>query len=495
MSFKGAISHAEVKQSGKAGGLDLHANKGEPADAMEDEEFSFRIRQLMETGKDHEAGRLTRWRGDKGLLAYLEQHALRDQHDPWLFNQACRAYWMEGEWRGLESFVARHSSEKVAHLRAGWKLLVAVSRGDRSGLRAGLERLVRSDEALGDFPRFFLLKLAKFKCSGLADAVLRSAVHDDTINMVFAELVTERACHARSWEVRREFGAWVRRCPKAAAVPVSVYLKLIAELDPLAAAREVPALIEEARDWLGTQASTFGHCGNALLQARLYKEAAEWLQGCEQRSDIEGWIVAINVMSLWHAGAYDHAGRVAEVALERDLQDSTWDWNVVAAAFGRALAGDMRAAREHLLRFTGDSPLRDDFSWVLELTRSMIRVSSEPQANARDAYHGERLRLRDWLAENGIDPVIGGVEEFRFILALKVMASAAGIQAHLWHARLMSATARSFVHLVLIFLFIVAASALLVWYGVSGSTTRELKYSVPPAADDQKAKLSAKNAR
>ncbi|MBK8094053.1 MAG: hypothetical protein IPK32_19305 [Verrucomicrobiaceae bacterium] len=385
-------------------------------------------RRLLADGRERVASSLVSRHGETSLASYLEKQWRAAPSDAALLDQLCRELWRQGEISHLESVLAPLSTQETgpedsycATIALGWRSLLAAKRQDSASLEADLSELVRRVAPLGDFPTYLERELASLRCLRPLDTVLEAAVAEDSVGMSFAALHVRRACHRRQWEVRQHFPTWIARASDRAAEPVGVFLDSVG--DAREAAGSVPAMIAEYGPWMSQQTAVYGQTGFALVNSGLYAEAARWLDGCEQRGDLRGWVALNLVLALWKQDDYAKAGRVSSAVIDRGLHDSTWNRHVTSAAYGHALAGRGEAALAALARLEDDSAgaRATDFAWVLELARSITRVQRLARRESKRVFHEERSRLR-LLAPSLVSMQEAPAARHRYHLALDAMA-------------------------------------------------------------------------
>lgn len=391
------------------------------------------VHRLLSEGRAREAASHVQWKDGVSLAAYLERAFRAQPSNAWLIDMLCRELWRQNDRAGLEAALSLPAAGDAGVMNRAWHVLLHARDKDQDPLELSLAHLVRGGVLSADFTSFLERELAALKCLRLLDQVLEAAVAENSINMSFATLFTRRACHRKQWEVRRHFTPWIERAGARAAEPVAAFLDAIGDIRE--AGELVPELITAHGAWMRGQAATYGKCGYALANSGLHAETAAWLEGCETREDLLGWIAANQVIALWRLNRPAEAGQVAAEVLRRGLRDSTWDWNAAAAAFGHALSSNINEAQEALGRITGESEPHAEFSWTVELTRSVLRVLQLPQDEARRAFHEERQRLR--IIHERIAAKLDHEScKSRYRLALEVMGRHGGFRVWPWHRRL-----------------------------------------------------------
>jgi hypothetical protein len=301
------------------------------------DELRTEVRRLINDGRERDAAALVQRQGEFSLAAYLEKRFRADSADAWLLDRLCRDLWAGDNIATVEAALCLPTQGEASAMRDAWKVLIWARKGEKEALEAGLAAMVRCEAFLGDFPVFAERELASHRCLRELDTALEAAVADESIGMSFAGLYTRRACHRKQWDVRSHFANWIKRGGDGAGEAVAAFMEVIG--DAREAAGIVPEIIAEHGEWMRRQTRAFGKCGYALVNSGLHVDAAAWLEGCEKREDLKGWVAANQVLALWHLRRYTDAGDVAAEVLRRDLRDDTWDWNAAAAAFGQALEG------------------------------------------------------------------------------------------------------------------------------------------------------------
>lgn len=400
---------------------------------MADDNTFAEVKRLLVEGREREAASHVQWKESTTLAAYLERCFREQPADAWLLDMLCRELWRQNDRSGLESMLQLPAEDGAAAMKAAWEVLLQARNEGRSSLEASLARVVRGGLLPPDFMAFFEKELASLKCLRLLDQVLEAAVADDTINMSFAALFTRRACHRKQWEVRTHFGRWIERAGPQAAEPVAALLDVIGDLRE--AEGIVPELITTHGDWMRANSLTYGKCGYALANSGLHAETAAWLEGCEKRDDLKGWIASNQVIALWRFHRHAEAGEVAAEVLRRGLRDFTWDWNASAAAFGHALKANISEAQAALAEITGESEPHAEFSWSMELTRSVLRALQLSKDEAGRVFQEERQRL------GLVHERIGGKldhesSKARYRIALEVIGRHGGFRVWPWNRRL-----------------------------------------------------------
>jgi hypothetical protein len=407
---------------------------------MPDDATFAELKRLLEAGREREAASHVQWKESTQLAAYLERCFREQPVDAWLLDMLCRELWRQNDLTGLEAVLKLPAEAAAAVMLDAWQVLVQARNENRADMEASLTRVVRGGLLSADFLMLFEREMASLKLLRLLDAVLESAVADETISMSFAALFTRRACHRKQWEVRRHFARWIEKAADAAAEPVAFYLDLIG--DTREAAGIVPELIAAHGDWMRRHSSTFGKCGYALANSGMQAETAAWLEGCELRADLKGWIAANQVSALWHQQRYPEATRVAATVLERNLKDVAWDWNASAAAFGHAVEGRAAESQAAMARITGESEAHAVFTWAMELSRSILRALGLPAHEAKRVFHEERRRLDQVHGRLGskLDEE-ASVERYR--LALEAIGRHGAFRVWPWSQRLKSSASTS----------------------------------------------------
>ena len=377
------------------------------------------VKRLLEDDRERVAASAVQRAGEASLAAYLAARWRAFPADAWVLDQLCRAMWRQNEVAEIESVIAAPLHAEVAWLAAGWNVLIAAKKKDKAALEAGLAAFVRLPQALGGFPLFLEHELASLRSQRELDVALEAAVADGTVGMSFAALHVRRACHRRQWEVREHFAAWRQRAGDRAAEPVAVFLDQIGDAREAAAA--VPELIRDFGPWMREQTVLFGKTGYALANSGLHEDTAAWLEGCETREDLQGWLAANHVLALWKQRRYKQAGTVSSAVLLRGLRDRTWNWHVTAAAFDHALSGRGEPAQAVLEMLSEDSVSHPDFAWVLELARSVTRVLRLARSESRRVFNEERRRLQQ-LANSLVAVEDADTAQERYTLAVEAMA-------------------------------------------------------------------------
>jgi hypothetical protein len=400
---------------------------------MPDDATYAEVKRLLVEGREREAASHLQWKESTTLAEYLEGCFREQSTAPWLLDMLCRELWRQNDRAGLENALQLPAEGDAAAMKSAWQVLLQARNEDRNSLKGLLLRVVCGGLVSPDFVTFFEKELASLKCLRLLDQVLEDAVADDTINMSFAALHTRRACHRKQWEVRSHFARWIERADADATEPVAAFLDVIGDLHE--AAGIVPELIATHGEWMRSHALTYGKCGYALANSGLHAETAAWLEGCEKRDDLKGWIAANQVVALWRLHRQAEAGKVAAEVLRRGLRDFTWDWNASAAAFGHALRSNTSEAQAALAQITGESEPHAEFTWSVELTRSVLRALQLPKDEARRVFHEERQRL------TLVHERIGGKldhesSQARYRLALETIGRHGGFRVWPWNRRL-----------------------------------------------------------
>jgi hypothetical protein len=403
---------------------------------MPDDATFIELKRLLEAGREREAASHVQWKEGVSLAAYLERCFREQPDDAWLLDMLCREHWRQNDRSGLESALKLPAEGSAATMKAAWQVLVQARNEDRADMEAALTRVVRGGLLSADFVMLFEREMASLKLLRLLDTVLEAAVADETISMSFAVLFTRRACHRKQWDVRLHFARWIEKTGEAAAEPVAVFLDLIGDMRE--AASIVPELIAAHGDWMRRHSSTFGKCGYALANSGMQAETAAWLEGCELREDLKGWIAANQVNALWHQHRYPDATRVAAAVLERNLKDAAWDWNASAAAFGYALEGRAAESQAALGRITGESEAHAEFTWAMELSRSVLRALGLPANEAKRVFHEERQRLA-LVHGRLVSKLDEETSVHRYRLALEAIGRHGGFHVWPWSRRLKSA--------------------------------------------------------
>lgn len=396
------------------------------------DELRTEVRRLIDDERERDAAALVQRQGEVSLAAYLEKCFRADSADAWLLDRLCRDLWAADNIDAVEAALRLPTQGEATAMRDAWKVLVWAQKGEKEVQEAGLAGLavmVRISAPLRDFPIFAERELASHRCLRELDTALEAAVADESIGMSFAGLYTRRACNRKQWDVRRHFAKWIKRGGDGAADPVAAFMEVIG--DAREGAGIVPEIIAEHGEWMRRQTRAFGKCGYALVNSGLHADAAVWLEGCEKRADLQGWMAANQVLALWRLGRYLEAANVAAEVLRRELRDNTWDWNAAAAAFGHALAQRTDEAQAALVVLVGDGEKHADFYWAAELARSIVRAQKLPRDETRRVFHEERQRLQRVLQHQAlkVDPFRA---RERYRLALAAIAQRGGFRVWPW---------------------------------------------------------------
>ena len=388
------------------------------------------VKRLLDEGRDRDANAFLQRQGLKGLIAWLiEQHQAQPA-DALMLDMLCRELWRQNETARIRDLIAAEAVAAAA--KCGWEVLVAAKDEQAEALESSLGRLVRLEASRNDFPAFLERELASLKALRRLDSALEAAVADDSISMSFAALHTRRLCLRKQWDVSRHFEKWIGRAGDAAAQPVAAFLEVVGDLHEAAAV--LPEVMAKHGDWMKQHTMPFGKAGYAYAGSGLYAETAAWLQGCETRDDLQGWIAANHITALWALHRYEEAGKVAAEVLRRDLRDATWDWNAAAAAFGHALAGRAIETQAALDAITGTSSKNAEFQWAAELARSVLRALKLARSESKRVLNEERQRLAMVLQKHSLKLDHGSASE-RYERALKAIAAHGGFHVRPWQLR------------------------------------------------------------
>jgi len=379
------------------------------------------VRRLHEDGRERDAASLVQRNGEASTAAFLDKVFRADPADAWALDHLNRVLWSQNQLAEIKAVLELPARDDAVWMGQCWKMLLAA----KSQKFDGLANVMRFTAKLGSFPIYVERELAALRCLKELDSALAAAVADGTVGMSFAALHVRRACHKRQWDVRRHFKTWIERCGVAAVEPVGTFLDAIG--DAREAEGIVSEMIREIGPWMHEQTVLFGKTGFALENSGLHEEAVVWLQGCEQRTDLQGWFVANYVTALWWLHRYEDAAQVSSIVLERGLRDNTWNWHVAAAAYGHALAGRTEQAVKAIEALTPDGTHHAEFGWALELARSMVRAQRLPRAETKRVFDEERARLRHVIG-NFKQESVPACERYR--LALKAISAHGGF--HLW---------------------------------------------------------------
>lgn len=385
------------------------------------------VRRLHEDGRERDAASLLQRNGESTMAAYLEKVFRSDPGDARTLDHLNRVLWSQNQVAEIEAVLKLPARDDAVWMGRCWKMLLAA----KSQKFDGVADVVRFTSELGSFPMYVERELAALRCLKELDAALETAVHDGSVGMSFAALHVRRACHKRQWDVRRHFKTWIERCGVAAVEPVGTFLDAIGD------AREADGIISEVireiGPWMRVQTVLFGKTGFALENSGLHEEAAAWLQGCEQRADLQGWYAANHVTALWWLHRYDEAAQVSSIVLERGLRDNTWNWHVAAAAYGHALAGRTDQAVKAMEVLTNDGTRHEEFGWALELARSMLRAQRLPRGESKRVCGEERGRLRQVSRKYKLEPEKASE---RYRLALEAISAYGRFRLWPWQKRL-----------------------------------------------------------
>ncbi|MBL9130703.1 MAG: hypothetical protein JNG86_05860 [Verrucomicrobiaceae bacterium] len=396
---------------------------------MPDDATFAEVKRLLDAGREREAASHVQWKEGTGLAPYLESRFRAEPANAWLLDMLCRELWRQNDRASLETALQLPATDGAAAMKDAWQVLLLARNDDKPALETALGRVVRGAMLPGDFVFFLERELASLRCLRALDSALEAAVADETACMSFAALFTRRACHRKQWDVRAHFTKWIERAGDAAAEPVAVFLEMIGDMRE--AAGIVPELISAHGDWMRQNPRTYGKCGYALANSGLHAETAAWLDGCETRDDLQGWVAANQVLTLWHQHRYDEAGKVAAAVLARDLRDSTWDWNAAAAAYGHALAGRAAETQDALAALVNDGEKHAEFAWAAELARSVLRALKLDRREARRVFREERERLQLVMTGQALKVEPEPARE-RYRLALDAIARHGGFRVWPW---------------------------------------------------------------
>jgi hypothetical protein len=397
---------------------------------MADDNTFAEVKRLLDEGRDRDANAFVQRQGFEGLTAWMrEQHQARPA-DAWRLDMLCRELWRQNETARIREMI---TSEAVdSSVKCGWEVLVEAKEDQPEALETALSRLVRLEASREDFPAFLERELASLKALRRLDLALEAAVADDSISMSFAALHTRRLCLRKQWDVSRHFDQWIQRAGDAAALPVAAFLDVVGDF--YEAGTLLPDVIAKHGDWMKRQTIPFGKAGYAYASSALFAETAAWLDGCETREDLQGWIAANHITALWALHRYEVAGTVAAEVLRRDLRDATWDWNAAAAAFGHALAGRAAETQAALDAITGTSSKNAEFQWAAELARSVLRALKLPRSESKRVLNEERQRLAMVLQKHSLKLDHEASSE-RYEIALKAIAHHGGFRPRPWQLR------------------------------------------------------------
>lgn len=391
------------------------------------------VKRLLDADRERDASSFVQRQGESSLGAYLEKCFTAKNDDAWLLDQWFRTLWHANEFPAIRAALGAPARGHAEAMREAWEVLLAARQHDEAGLESMLVKVVRSTASLGDFPVFLEREMASLRSLRPLDAALEAAVADDTVGMSFAALHTRRACHRKQWEVRQHFPRWIERAGDAAAEPVAAFLEVVGDMRE--AASIVPPLIAEHGPWMRAHTMPYGKCGYALANSGMHAETVQWLDGCEKRDDLAGWIAANLVVALWRRHCYAEAGDVASVVVQRGLRDTTWDWNVAAAAYAHALAARTAECQQALDVYLGDGAKHLDFAWAAEFARSVLRALKLPRSEARRVFDEERQRLRRMMERQTLVNVDAVGTRERYRLTLQAMARRGGFRVWPWQAR------------------------------------------------------------
>jgi tetratricopeptide (TPR) repeat protein len=369
--------------------------------------------------------------GDTSAAADLYSRSLRlYPGGAGVLDSLCRMHWERGELSSLEAALTIPATGSAPWIAKGWRMLLAVKRGDSAAVDAGLAELVTCPAELDDFASFVDREMVSLSQALRVDRAIATAVSHDTVGMSFAALHVRRSCERGDWDVWRSFRAWSARAGERALRPVLIFLEAIGDAGRAAAA--LPELIDDLGPWLRERTPLYGMVGYALANSGLARDAEEWLRHCEHRPDAQGAIVANCVGALWQERRYDDAARVSQVVLQRDLRDQTWVHHVAAAVYGHALGGRLDEAEAALAKEPAEQSQDPEVRWTLELGRSVLRVLRLSGTDARRAYVEERKRLRSL---GGVPPQFLPQVRERYERALSLMARHAGTTLWPWERR------------------------------------------------------------
>jgi hypothetical protein len=398
---------------------------------MADEATFSEVKRLLDAGRDRDANAFLQRQGLDGLMAWLREQHQAQPADALRLDMLCRELWRQNEMARIRDLIA---AETVAPaVKCGWEVLLEAKKEHSEAFGAALGRLVRLEASVDDAPAFIERELASLKALRRLDSALEAAVADDSISMSFAALHTRRLCLRKQWDVSRQFEAWIARAGDAAARPMAAFLEVVGDLHEAAAV--LPAVMTKHGDWMKQHTEPFGKAGYAYASSGLYAETAAWLEGCETRDDLQGWIAANHITALWALHRYEAAGKVAAEVLRRDLRDATWDWNAAAAAFGHALAGRAAETQAALEAMTGSSSSKNaEFEWAAELARSVLRALKLARSESKRVLNEERQRLDMVLKKHSMKLDHASSSE-RYELALKAIGQHGGFRVGRWRLR------------------------------------------------------------
>ena len=152
--------------------------------------------------------------------------------------------------------------------------------------------------------------------------------------------------------------------------------------------------IARHRKWLRSDPQGWSAAGRALVQARCYRQAAQWMADWRKKPDLDLETLHSLTLALRASGRTKQANEVARVVVERPGALEQFPMFKLWQAEDLAFSGDTEGA-SNVFKTVNPAGWDDDALAAYYLVRSVIRVQKAERSNRGQALTTALERLRD----------------------------------------------------------------------------------------------------